>query len=127
MGVFEAFVIGFISFVFCIYAARTILPEDRDAPLNEVLVGAGLYGAVVGAIIAFFILPLRVVIVEADAPAWMAAAGGFAVFLTMFTLRRGVIGHLPIVNKVSAAFRRANLRKTIRSSRSELIRLEDDR
>lgn len=124
-GAFEAAVVGFIVAVFVGYAAATLRKSRGEAPMRRVLVGAGAYGAVVGAVIAFVILPLRLVLIAGDAPDWIAAVGGVGVFLTMFSLRRGLVGRLPFLGGHVRAYRRAQLRRTIAVAEKDLRKLTD--
>ncbi len=123
IGWFEAAVVGFIVTVFVAVAAATLKPRHRDSGLARVLVGAGIYGCVVGLVIAFVILPLRVTLIDGDVPPQVAAFGGVGVFLTMFSLRRGLVGRLPFLGPQVKQFRRAQLRRTIEAAEKDLARL----
>ena len=120
---FEAAVVAFIIVVFLIVAATTLRARHRDTALWHVLLGAGVYGAIVGLVIAFIVLPLRIVLMNAETPPEVAALGGVAVFLMMFALRRGAAGRLPFLGAQIKAFRRAQLRKTIETAEKQLAAL----
>ncbi|MEM9168689.1 MAG: hypothetical protein AAGC56_03460 [Pseudomonadota bacterium] len=121
---FDVAVIGFIVIVFIAYAGATLKDRHKDGAGGNVIAGAGVYGAVIGLVIAFVILPLRVYLISSETRPEIAALAGVGVFLTMFSLRRGLVGRLPFLGAHLRAFRRANLRKTIEGARAELGKLE---
>ncbi|MBI1392183.1 MAG: hypothetical protein GC152_05505 [Alphaproteobacteria bacterium] len=122
-GPFEAMVVAFIVCAFVAWAAATLKARHRDVGVAATLIGASVYGAVVGAVIAFLVLPLRVTLINGDLPEWMAAVGGIGVFLTMFSLRRGLVGRLPFLGPHVRAYRRAQLRRTIETAEKDLRKL----
>ncbi|MEO0398921.1 MAG: hypothetical protein AAF224_05800 [Pseudomonadota bacterium] len=121
--VFEGAVVAFIMSVFTLYAAATLRARHRDVGFFSVLGGAAVYGVLIGLVIAFIILPMRAVLMSAETPPEFAALGGILVFLTMFSLRRGVAGRLPFLGRSIKAFRRAQLRKTIETAEKQLLAL----
>ncbi|MEO1014471.1 MAG: hypothetical protein AAFX08_04705 [Pseudomonadota bacterium] len=127
VGWFEAAVVGFIIAVFVAFAAATLKARHRDGGTAQVLVGAAIYGCVVGLVIAFVILPLRVTLIDGDVPPQVAAFGGVGVFVTMFSLRRGLVGRLPLLGPQVKAFRRAQLRRTIETAQKDLSKLNGER
>lgn len=86
--------------------------------------GAAIYGALVGAVIGFVIVPLRVVLMNGDLPPQYAAGSGFAVLAIMISIRRGLIGRLPFLGPQVRAFRRASLRRAIETANKQLSKLE---
>lgn len=120
---FEAAVVGFIVAVFILNAGVTLRAHAGDE-LASVLVGAGIYGFIVGLVIAFAILPLRVVLISGDVPNTFAALGAIGLFATMFALRRGAIGRMPFLGGQVTAYRRAQLRRGIAVASAQLARLE---
>ena len=121
---FELSVIGFIVAVFILYAMATLKERHCDLAAWHVYIGAAFYGFVIGLIIAFVILPLRVYLLSSETRPEIAAFAGIGVFLVMFSMRRGLIGRLPFLGPQLRAYRRANLRKTIESASAELTKLE---
>ena len=117
---FEAAVVAFIVAVFISVAFVTLKPRHRDVDAWHVVAGAAIYGAIIGLVIAFIVLPMRMLLINGDAPPATAALGAIFVFLTMFSLRRGLVGRIPFLGPQVRAFRRAQLRKTIETAQEQL-------
>ncbi|MEM6415580.1 MAG: hypothetical protein AAF720_13095 [Pseudomonadota bacterium] len=120
--VFEAAVVSFIVTVFVVYTFLTLKERHRDVSQFNLLFGAAVYGFITGLVIAFVILPMRVLIMNSDVKPHIAAVGGIFVFLTMFSLRQGAVGRLPFIGEPLRGYRRAQLRKTIEVAERQLLK-----
>jgi len=119
----EGVVAVFIALVFVISAAISIKERHSDMSRWHILVGAGIYGAIFGAIIGFGIVPMRMMLMEGALPPQETAVFGFAMLLFVIALRRGVIARLPFLGPQVKAYRRASLRRQIETSQKQLDKL----
>ena len=119
----ETAVAAVVAIVFVLTSFFTIKEQHRDVEAWHVHVGAGIYGAIFGAVIGFVIVPLRVWLTNASLPPQYAAVSGFSVLVIMIALRRGLIGRLPFLGPQVKAYRRALLRKTIETAQTQLDKI----
>jgi len=112
-----------VMLVFVALAALTIKERHRDVERWHVLVGAGIYGALFGAVIGFVIVPLRAIVTDTSLPPQYAAFGGLSFLAIMIALRSGLIMRLPFLGPQVKAWRRAALRRAIENAQEQIGRL----
>ncbi|MFN3958942.1 MAG: hypothetical protein ACK4NP_03410 [Parvularculaceae bacterium] len=112
-----------VMLVFVALAALTIKERHRDVEQWHVLVGAGIYGALFGAVIGFVIVPLRAIVTDTSLPPQYAAFGGLSFLAIMIALRSGVILRLPFLGPQVKAWRRAALRRAIENAEKQIGKL----
>lgn len=122
----EAAVAAVVAAIFAANSALTLKPRHMDVGAWHVHLGAGIYGLMIGLVIAFVIMPLRVYLTDASLPPLYAAASGLAFLAIMISIRRGLIGRLPFLGSQVRAYRRALLRRTIETSEKQLAKLKTD-
>lgn len=105
-----------IAGAFVLFSMMTIKERHRDAASWHVTLGAAIYGALVGAIIGFVIVPLRLVLMSGEVSPQTAAYSGIGFLAVMISIRRGLVGRLPFLGPQVKAYRRAMLRKTIETA-----------
>jgi hypothetical protein len=100
--------------------------EDFDTDPGMVRVGAFVQGAVLGAMLAFVILPFRMQMMEnPGAPPRPEAAFAFlGAFAVLLMARFGLLVRVPIIGGPVRAYRRASLRRQIRIANARLERLQ---
>ncbi|HBK91824.1 MAG TPA: hypothetical protein DDZ68_09145 [Parvularcula sp.] len=124
LNFFVEFTVALIVVVaFVLSAALTIKERHRDVAQWHVLVGAGIYGALFGAVIGFVIVPLRALVTDASLPPQYAAFGGLTFIAIMLALRSGIIMRLPFLGPQVKAWRRASLRRAIENAARQIDRL----
>jgi uncharacterized membrane protein YfcA len=124
LNLFVEFAVAFIvMLVFIALAAVTIKERHRDVEQWHVLVGAGIYGALFGAVIGFVIVPLRALVTDTSLPPQFAALGGFSFIAIMVALRSGVIMRLPFLGPQVKAWRRAALRRAVENATKQIEKL----
>lgn len=119
----EAAVAAIVAAVFVLNSALALKARHMDKEAWHVHLGAGIYGLMIGLVVAFIIMPLRVYLTDASLPPTYAAASGFAFLAIMLSIRRGLIGRLPFLGPQVKAYRRALLRRTIESAQKQLDKL----
>lgn len=119
----EIVVAVMIMVVFVISSIMSLKERHRDLPAWHVFLGAAIYGAVFGLIIAFVIMPLRMFLLQGGLSPRAAAFSGLGLLFIVILLRRGLIGRLPFLGPQVKAFRRASLRRTIEVAQKQLDEL----
>lgn len=112
-----------VVMVFVVASVINTKPRHMDVAAWHVHVGAAIYGALIGIIIGFVIVPLRAVLMDGALAPQYAALSGLGVLVIMISLRRGLIGRLPFLGPQVRAFRRASLRRTLETAQKQLDRL----
>ena len=120
--------------LFVLYAFLFFKPEHVEHHPNRVYVGATLQGFIIGALIAFTILPFRFAFfvpdpsLVPDAPApppkGVASLAILPALLLLLVVRRGVLARAPLIGRYIRAYRRAALKHQIDGARRSLSRLE---
>ncbi len=108
---------------FVIIAAASIRERHRDRANWHVLLGAAIYGGLVGLVVGFVIVPLRALLLDGELPPQVAAGAGAGFLAIMFTLRSGVLFRTPLLGPQVRAFRRASLRRSIEKAEDQLAKL----
>jgi hypothetical protein len=112
---------------FVLIAAITIQERHRDVEQWQVLLGAGIYGALFGAVIGFVIVPLRALVTDTSLPPHMALFGGLSFIAIMIALRSGIIMRAPFLGPQVKAWRRASLRRAVEVATKQIEELENPR
>lgn len=112
-----------VMLVFVALAALTIKKRHCDVERWHVLVGAGIYGALFGAVIGFVIVPLRALVTDTSLPPQNAALGGLSFIAIMVALRSGIIMRLPFLGPQVKAWRRAALRRAVENATKQIEKL----
>lgn len=105
-------------------ALVTLKPEHMGGEAGAARLGAAITGVVLGAIIGFAIVPLRVALADGGPP---SEAQGLALpvsFIALVAFRRGAAGHAPVIGRPVRAYRKALLRRGIADSQKRLAKLE---
>lgn len=122
----EAIVAAIVVGVFAVNSVLTLKRRHMDGEAWHVHLGAAIYGGVIGVVIGFVIMPLRVYLTDARLPPHYAAVSGVAFLAIMISIRRGLIGRLPFLGPQVKAYRRALLRKSIELANKQLDELARD-
>ena len=105
------------------YAMLTIRSRHRDTGAWHVYAGAAIQGLVYGAIVGFFIVPLRMAMMSGDLPTQFTGPTTLAAFALLIAMRRGLFSHLPFLGPQVRAYRRAALRRGIEVAQTQLSKL----
>lgn len=106
------------------FAVVTLRSEHVGGEVWRVRAGAAITGAVLGGVIGFAIVPLRMALIDGGPGAERAAPFALLAFGAMVLLRRGAAARLPIIGPAVRAYRMAMLRRTIDQSQKQLRKLE---
>ena len=134
MSSIEAGVTFGFTLLFFLYAFFIFKPEHVEHHPNRVYIGATVQGFIIGALVAFVILPLRLAFfvpdtgLVPDAPpppkGGLASLSAIPAFLLLLVVRRGVLARAPFIGPFVRAYRRAALKHQIDGARKTLLRLE---
>ena len=134
MSWIEAAVAGGFTLLFFLFAFFAFKPEHVEHHPNRVYLGAALHGFIVGALVAFVVLPLRFALFVPDMslvpdappppPKGLASLSILPALLLLLVIRRGVLARMPLIGPFIRAYRRAALKHQIDSARKTLLRLE---
>lgn len=114
-----------ITFGFVLYAFFAFKPEHVEHHPARVRIGAGIQGLVIGMLIAFVIIPLRMQVMDAPAAASPWASLSFLpAFILLIMIRRGALLRAPILSPFLRAFRRASLLKARDEANKQLAKLD---
>jgi len=121
----EAIAAIVITLGFVVYSFLAFKPEHVEHHPARVRIGAGIQGLVIGMLVAFVIVPLRMQVMEAPAAASPWASLSFLpAFLLLIMIRRGALLRAPILSPFLRAFRRASLLKTRDDAVKQLAKLD---
>ncbi|MEZ5891776.1 MAG: hypothetical protein R3C58_01310 [Parvularculaceae bacterium] len=119
----EAFAAAAVMIVFVVVSMATLRERHRDTPAWHVNLGAAIYGAILGVVIGFVIVPLRMSLTQGTMPPQTAGVSTFAALALVIALRRGLIAQLPFLGPQVKAYRRASLRRQIEIAQKQLDKL----
>lgn len=121
----EAIVAIVVTLGFVIYAFVAFKPEQVEHNPGRVIIGAGIQGLIIGLLLAFVIIPLRVQVMDAPATASPWASLSFLpAFVLLILIRRGALLRAPVLSPFLRAFRRASLLKTRDDALKGLAKLD---
>ena len=112
-----------IMLAMLLFAMLALKPHHRDVAAWHVWVGAGIQGLIYGAIVGFFIMPLRFAVMNGEVPTQLTGPTTLIALVILLALRRGAFAHLPFLGPQVKAYRRAMLRRTIEVSERRLAGL----
>lgn len=120
---------GAVAIALLTFAAAYVLfkPADLGDRPFHVRMGALIQGATFGAILAFLIIPVRLQLMNAEPGSPFSLAAALALLpalMAIIMVRRGALSFVPGVRHPTRAFRRALLRRQIRTAQEGLARLE---
>ncbi|HVY83652.1 MAG TPA: hypothetical protein VG943_00850 [Caulobacterales bacterium] len=133
MSWIEGAVTGGFTLLFFLFAFFVFRPEHVEHHPNRVYAGAVLHGFIIGALVAFVILPFRIAFFVPDSdifpdapkpPKGIASLAILPALLLLLVIRRGVLARVPLIGPYIRAYRRAALKHQIDSARRTLSRLE---
>jgi hypothetical protein len=129
----ELCVVAAITGLFLLSAFVTLKPEHVDHDPARVRIGAAIQGLIIGALVGFVLLPLRLAFFIPD-PAILGDAprppsGGVAsisilpFFILLIVVRLGLLARAPVIGIYLRAYRKAALKKEIAGAQQALARL----
>jgi hypothetical protein len=89
----------------------------------RVRIGAGIQGLVIGLLVAFVIVPVRVSMMEGAASP-NASLSVLPAILLLIVIRRGALLRAPVIKTYLRAYRRAMLLRTLDETQKQLTRLD---
>jgi hypothetical protein len=128
--------IGVVLVITAAFVLSTLLfkPEHVEHHPARVRKGAAIQGLIIGLMIGFLILPLRVAFfvpdagLIADAPpaprGGMISLSFLPIIAMLIVVRRGLLARAPFIGKYLRAYRKAMLKWQIDGAQKVLIRLE---
>ena len=133
----EAAVTGGFTLFFFLFAFFVFKAEHVEHHPSRVYIGATLQGLIIGALVAFTILPFRFAFFIPHAllppgmpqpphpPRGIASLAILPALLLLLVIRRGVLARAPLIGGYIRAYRRAALKHQIDGARRTLQRLEE--
>lgn len=128
----ELAVVALITALFVASAFFWLRPEDVDHDPARVRIGAAMQGLIMGLLIGFVILPLRLAFLipgaeggaPAPAPSGSMASLSLLPFVVMLiVVRRGLLARAPVIGVFLRAYRKAMLKRQIWGAQVALARL----
>lgn len=128
----ELAVVALITALFVASAFFWLRPEDVDHDPARVRIGAAMQGLIMGLLIGFVILPLRLAFLipgaeggaSAPAPSGSMASLSLLPFVVMLiVVRRGLLARAPVIGVFLRAYRKAMLKRQIWGAQVALARL----
>ena len=128
----ELAVVAVITALFVASAFFWLRPEDVDHDPARVRIGATMQGLIVGLLVGFVILPLRLAFLlpgaagETPAPSpsgSMASLSILPVVVMLIVVRRGLLARAPVIGVYLRAYRKAMLKRQIAGAQAALARL----
>lgn len=128
----EAGVVVAFALIFLLSALLTFKPEHVEHHPMRVYIGAVLQGLILGALIGFVILPVRLaffvpdpdLIPQAPPQRGLASLSLLPALLLLIVIRRGLLARAPFIGPYLRAYRRAALKHQIDGAKRALTRLE---
>lgn len=134
MSWIEGLVVSGFTLTFFLYAFFVFKAEHVEHHPNRVYIGATMQGFIIGALLAFVIVPFRVAFFLPDPsmvpdappppPKGIASLAILPALLLLLVVRRGVLARAPLIGPFIRAYRRAALKHQIDGARRTLLRLE---
>lgn len=124
--------LGF-TLLFFLYALLFFRDEHVEHHPTRVLIGASIQGFIIGMLVGFVILPLRIAFFvpdpamfpDAPPPArGLASLSTIPAFVLLLIIRQGLLARAPGIGRYLRAYRRAAIKHQIDGARRALTRLE---
>lgn len=119
----EGAIAVFIALLFLFSAATSLKDRHRDTAAWHVNLGGFLYGLLFGVVVAFVIVPARIMLTTGSVAPQTAGYATLGFFVAMIALRRGLLARLPFLGPQVKAYRRAGLRRQIEMAQKQLEKL----
>ncbi len=123
--------IGVAAAVMLVLFASTFLfkPEHMAPQASDVRVGAALQGAILGTLIGFVLVPLRMALFGGagggiSLPPPNVAVAILPILLFTIAVRAGLLARAPVIGRYLRAYRRASIRWRIAQSEKVLARID---
>lgn len=124
--------LAIVAIIPLIFVATTFAfkPEHVGHGPRDVRLGAALQGLILGLLIGFVLLPLRMAFLVPEDGLPEAPRGGMATLsllpflILVIIVRRGLLARAPLIGRYIRAFRKASLKFQINGAQKVLARLE---
>ncbi|MBL8550674.1 MAG: hypothetical protein JNJ73_11880 [Hyphomonadaceae bacterium] len=116
-----------ITAAFVISSFFMFKPAHVEHHPLRVRIGAAIQGLVIGLLIAFVILPLRLSVMgmaDHHSPSASSSLSYLPAFLLLILIRRGALLRAPVIKTYLRAYRRASLLRTLDETQKQLTRLD---
>lgn len=129
----ELGVVAAITAMFVAFAVFFLKPEHVDNEPTRVRIGAAIQGLIIGLLVGFVLLPLRLAffipaselgVGEAPAPNGWASLSILPSLILLIIVRRGLLARAPLIGVHLRAYRKASLRLQIAHAQRVLTRLK---
>ena len=120
--------------LFVLYAFFFFKPEHVEHHPTRVLIGAALQGFIIGMLVGFVILPLRIAFFVPDPDMFpdlppppskgLASLSALPSLLLLLVIRQGLLARAPLIGRYLRAYRRAAIMHQMDGARRALTRLE---
>jgi len=129
----EPLVMASFTVLFVLYAFLFFKPEHVEHHPTRVLIGAALQGFIIGMLVGFVILPLRIAFFVPDPTLFpdapppsrgLASLSALPSLLLLLIIRQGLLARAPLIGRYLRAYRRAAIKHQIDGARRALTRLE---
>jgi len=113
-----------------LYGATFLFKPDHMAPsIAHVRIGAAIQGAILGALVGFVLVPLRLAFFGGDGPPAVpspsVALAVLPILIVFVMVRRGLLARAPVIGRFLRAYRRATLRWQISNAEKALARIDN--
>jgi hypothetical protein len=129
----EPLVMACFTVLFLLYAFLAFKPEHVEHHPTRVLIGAALQGFIIGMLVGFVILPLRLAFFVPDPsmfpdaptpPKGLASLSIVPSLVLLLVIRQGLLARVPLIGPYLRAYRRAAIKHQMDGARRALARLE---
>jgi len=120
--------------LFVLYAFLAFRPEHVEHHPTRVLIGAAMHGFIIGMLVGFVILPLRIAFFVPDPQMFpdlppppskgLASLSAAPAFVLLIVIRQGLLARAPLIGRYLRAYRRAAIKHQVDGMRRALARLE---
>jgi hypothetical protein len=130
----EPLVMAGFTVLFVLYAFLFFKPEHVEHHPTRVLIGAALQGFIIGMLVGFVIMPLRIAFFVPDPNLFpdlppppskgLASLSVLPAFVMLIVIRQGLLARAPLIGRYLRAYRRAAIKHQVDGMRRALARLE---
>jgi hypothetical protein len=115
-----------IVLAFVIHAFFAFKPEHVEHHRGRVRIGAAIQGLVIGLLVGFVFVPLRMQFMDGNsAPSSAGALAYLPALLMLIVIRRGALLKAPVISPYLRAYRRAGLLKARDDATKALGKLDE--